>query len=85
MARNVLIPIIYIQGWNKSEKTKFLISYNAALPRPTSSSNPDQPSVQNESGEGIPVLHIPAELSTRFLSRWSIGTNNRPPVRKPLS
>ena len=45
MARNVLIPIIFITNWDKSERTKFLIRYNAALPRPTSSSNPDQPSV----------------------------------------
>lgn len=66
MARNVLIPIIFITNWDKSERTKFLIRYNAALPRPTSSSNPDQPSVQNESGEGIPVLHIPAELLAQF-------------------
>ncbi len=67
MARNVLIPIIYIQGWNKSEKTKFVIRYNAALPRPTSSgSEPDQPSVQSNEGEGIPVLHIPAELLAQF-------------------
>ena len=66
MARNVLIPIIYIQGWNKSEKTKFLISYNAALPRPTSGSEPGQPSVQSNEGEGIPILHIPAELLTQF-------------------
>lgn len=67
MARNVLIPIISIVRWNKSEKTKFLTRYNTTLPRPTSSgSEPDLPSVQNNEGEGIPVLHIPAELLEQF-------------------
>lgn len=67
MARNILIPTISIVRWNKSEKTKFAIRYNALLPRPTGSgSDEDLPSVQNNEEEGIPVLHIPAELLEQF-------------------
>ena len=66
MAKQVLIPKISMKLWNKSEKTNFLLRYDAALPRPELVENPEQPSVQADNEDGIPVLHIPADLLAEF-------------------
>ena len=66
MAKQVLIPKISMKLWNKSEKTNFLLRYDAALPRPELVENPEQPSVRADNEDGIPVLHIPADLLAEF-------------------
>ena len=66
MAKQVLIPKISMKLWNKSEKTNFLLRYDAALPRPELVENPEQPSVQADNEDGIPVLYIPADLLAEF-------------------
>lgn len=66
MAKQVLIPKISLKLWNKSEKTAFLIRYNAVLPRPEADLGENQPSVQGNEELGIPVLHIPADLLAEF-------------------
>ena len=66
MDKQVLIPKISLKLWNKSEKTKFLLRYDAALPRPEHVENPELPSVQADNEDGIPDLHIPADLLAEF-------------------
>ena len=66
MERNILIPIISFNLWNKQEITNFISLYLSRLSKQRPSSEPDQPSVQSGDIEDIAALNIKAEWIQRL-------------------
>ena len=66
MERNILIPIISFNLWNKQEITNFISRYLSRLSKQWPSSEPDQPSVQSDDIEDIAALNIKAEWIRRL-------------------
>ena len=66
MERNILIPIISFNLWNKQEITNFISRYLSRLSKQRPSSEPDQPSVQSDDIEDIAALNIKAEWIRRL-------------------